>query len=638
MSLARLQCHEALAALALARSRLGQRAMDPQVGAETEIAVETVTRPRQTGHAPALPSAGASPPGSARPSPRLDYLRAQRWVSDRDFDTALAAARQVGEDVESVLIERFRVPKHKIGAALSHFYRCPFVEYDDRFPVDPALMKDLKPEYLRRNGWVPLHRDGDAVTVLVDDPRDLQKVDSIERALQHQKVRLALALRQDILQYLSVATGETVIDDTFHHIVGNMRPEHTVAGDDDMVEVDENDSAIVRLANQMISSAVRARASDIHIEPYGARRDTLIRFRIDGSCVEYQKLPGAFRRPLTARIKIMARLDIAERRKPQDGKIKYRLHDREIELRVVTIPTVGGDEDVVMRILSGSESIPIDQLGMAARNLREIKRLAEKPHGLILCVGPTGSGKTTTLHSVLGHINTPDRKIWTAEDPVEITQYGVRQLQVLPKIGLTFAAAMRSFLRADPDVIMVGEMRDAETAGVGIEASLTGHVVLSTLHTNSAVETVVRLLDLGLDPFNFADALLGVIAQRLVKRICLECKDHYHPSPAEFDEIAHAYGREELAALGIDHTPDLELARGKGCESCNHTGYYGRMAIHELLVASDEIKRLTQVRARPPEILQQAKREGMTTLLQDGVIKALDGLTDFRQVRAAAMR
>src|SRR5262245_51647108 len=517
----------------LAEIRAAEDAADPSTH------LRLVTR-----SAPVSPASAPAPNGAGRPPAKLDYLRAQQWVTDRDFDTAVAAARQAGTDVESILMERFGVSKAKIGAALSHFYRCPFIGYDHRFAIDPDLMKDLKPEYLKRNGWVPLCREDDAVVVLVDDPHDLQKVDSIERALPHQKIRLTLALRHDILQYLSVATGETAAHDTFHHIVGNMRADEATAGDDDVVEVDENDSAIVRLASQMITSAVRARASDIHIEPYGPKRDTLIRFRIDGTCVEYQKLPGVFRRPLTARIKIMARLDIAERRKPQDGKIKYKLHDRDIELRVVTIPTVGGDEDVVMRILTATEPIPIDELCMSERNLRELKRLADMPHGLILCVGPTGSGKTTTLHSVVGYINKPDRKIWTAEEPVEITQYGVRQLQVQPKIGLTFAAAMRSFLRADPDVIMVGEMRDAETAAVGIEASLTGHLVLSTLHTNSSVETVVRLLDLGLDPFNFADALLGVLAQRLVKRICQHCRERYHPARAEFDELARSYGPE----------------------------------------------------------------------------------------------
>ena len=290
-----------------------------------------------------------------------------------------------------------------------------------------------------------------------------------------------------------------------------------------------------------------------------------------------------------------------------------------------------------MRILSASEPIPIEKLGMTERNLRELKKVAEKPYGLILCVGPTGSGKTTTLHSVLGYINKPERKIWTAEDPVEITQYGLRQVQVMPKIGFDFATAMRAFLRADPDVIMVGEMRDDETASTGIEASLTGHLVFSTLHTNSSVETVIRLLDMGLDPFNFADALLGVLAQRLVKRICADCKSEYHPARAEYDELAEAYGRQAFEQL---HPYDeaLMLYRGKGCATCSKTGYRGRAAIHELLITSDEMKRLIQTKGRVAEMLALAKSEGMTTLVQDGVLKSLQGLTDFRQVKAVAIK
>jgi type II secretory ATPase GspE/PulE/Tfp pilus assembly ATPase PilB-like protein len=275
---------------------------------------------------------------------------------------------------------------------------------------------------------------------------------------------------------------------------------------------------------------------------------------------------------------------------------------------------------------------------MTPRNLRELKKVAEKPYGLVLCVGPTGSGKTTTLHSLLGHINKPDRKIWTAEDPVEITQYGLRQVQVMPKIGFDFAAAMRAFLRADPDVIMVGEMRDEETASTGIEASLTGHLVFSTLHTNSAIETIVRLLDMGLDSFNFADALLGILGQRLVKRVCKDCRQEYHPERSEYDELAQAFGEEAFATLNQKYDGSFVLYRGKGCASCNKTSYRGRLGIHEMFVATDETKRLIQTKARVAEMLEHAKTEGMTTLVQDGVLKTLGGLTDFRQVKAVAIK
>jgi len=270
--------------------------------------------------------------------------------------------------------------------------------------------------------------------------------------------------------------------------------------------------------------------------------------------------------------------------------------------------------------------------------MHSIKTLAEKPHGIILCVGPTGSGKTTTLHAMLKHINTDERKIWTAEDPVEITQDGLRQVQVHQKIGLNFATAMRAFLRADPDVIMIGEMRDKETADIAIEASLTGHLVLSTLHTNSAVETVIRLLDLGCDPFNFADAMLGVLATRLCKRICTQCKESYHPSRQEYEELVEGYGISYWKRLNLEYNDQLTLSRGRGCEACRRTGFKGRVPLHELLVGSEEIKSLIQSKARTVEMLNIAMRHGMTTLVQDGIRKVLLGVTTYRQVRAVATK
>ncbi|MFO0730753.1 MAG: GspE/PulE family protein [Nitrospiraceae bacterium] len=348
---------------------------------------------------------------------------------------------------------------------------------------------------------------------------------------------------------------------------------------------------------------------------------------------------ASYRRAIVSRLKIMASLDIAERRKPQDGKIKFKIgENKEIELRVATIPTAGYNEDVVMRILAASEPLPLDKMGFSDRNLREIKSIAEKPYGIILCVGPTGSGKTTTLHSVLGHINTPDIKIWTAEDPVEITQYGLRQVQVHPKIGFTFAAAMRAFLRADPDVIMVGEMRDKETADTGIEASLTGHLVLSTLHTNSAVETITRLLDMGCDSFSFADAMLGVLAQRLARRICKECKEAYQPTKEEYEELRQGYGPDYWDKLGVKFDGAFKLYRGKGCETCNRTGLKGRVALHELLLGTDPMKRLIQNKARTEEMLKLAMEEGMTTLVQDGINKVLQGHTTYKEVKAVAIK
>jgi type II secretory ATPase GspE/PulE/Tfp pilus assembly ATPase PilB-like protein len=578
--------------------------------------------------------------GAQRRGTKFDYLIAQGLISQDEVNQAIGVARQRNTDVETVLLEQFKVPKVELGASLSQFYRVPFVEFDEKVIPPPDLMKDLKLEFLKRNLWLPIRREDSAILVLIDNPQDLQRVDAIYQLLRGQQIKLAVGLRKDINQFLAVAGGEVQSRDNIGNIISDLGNEALVEREDLAgTDIDENDSAVIRLANQVIIDAVKARASDIHVEPYGAQRDTMIRLRIDGQCREYQRIPGAYRRALAARLKIMAQLDIAERRKPQDGKIKFRLPEgRDIELRVATVPTQGSNEDVVMRVLASSEPIPIDKLGMTDRNQREIRSAAEKPYGLILVVGPTGSGKTTTLHSVLAHINRPERKIWTAEDPVEITQYGLRQVQVQPKIGFTFAAAMRSFLRADPDVIMVGEMRDEETASAGIEASLTGHLVFSTLHTNSAVETVIRLLDMGLDAFNFADALLSVVAQRLVRRICVECREEYHPEQDEFDELVRAYGIDEFARLGVKYDDDFVLYRGKGCGACDNAGYRGRLGIHELLVATDPMKKLIQSKARVAEMVKVAKEEGMTTLVQDGILKALEGLTDLKQVKAVAIK
>jgi len=293
----------------------------------------------------------------------------------------------------------------------------------------------------------------------------------------------------------------------------------------------------------------------------------------------------------------------------------------------------------VLRILAkAGDTLPLTAMGMSPRNFRELRAILDKPYGMILCVGPTGSGKTTTLHAALHEINRPDRKIWTAEDPVEITQYGLRQVQVQSKIGFDFAAAMRAFLRADPDVIMVGEMRDFETAKTGVEASLTGHLVFSTLHTNSAPETIVRLLDMGIDPLNFADALLGILAQRLVRTLCKKCKEAYHPDRSEYEDIVQSYGEEQFQKLNTPYDDKFMLSRPKGCDLCDKSGYKGRMGIHELIIATDGIKRMIQKHDTVEAMRDLAMSEGMTTLLQDGIIKSVQGLTDFKQVRRVCIK
>ena len=326
---------------------------------------------------------------------------------------------------------------------------------------------------------------------------------------------------------------------------------------------------------------------------------------------------------------------------PQDGKIKFKkFGGKDIELRVATVPTQGGLEDIVMRILAAGEPIPLDKLGLTQRNFDNFVNVITQPYGIIFVCGPTGSGKTTSLHSALGYINKTETKIWTAEDPVEITQKGLRQVQVKPKIGFDFAAAMRAFLRADPDVIMVGEMRDKETTSIGIEASLTGHLVFSTLHTNSAPESITRLLDMGMDPFNFADAILCILAQRLARTLCKSCKEKFHPTRAEYDELIREYGGETefMKNVNIPYTDDLMLYKPAGCDACNNTGYSGRCGIHELLIGTDEMKSLIQNAAPIEKLREQAVRDGMSSLKQDGIGKIFDGKLDLLQVRKVCIK
>jgi len=579
----------------------------------------------------------------AKKTTKFDHLVANNLITQAELDSAIVEARKGPMDLESLLIEKYKVPRDELGKSLSQFYKCPHMEYNERLLLDPDLLRTLNIDYLKKNFWAPVKRDKSGVEILIDDPNDLDKVQDIKRSFPGQNLRFAVGLRRDISHLLRVATGQPdpTTKGSVSDILGELISESQVEQAEELSTggVDENDSAIVRLANQVIADAYRMGSSDIHIEPYGEKKETMVRFRVDGNCFEYMKIPPSYRRAIVSRLKIMASLDIAEHRKPQDGKIKFKIGDREIELRVATVPTSGlANEDVVMRILSATEPLPLEKMDFSERNLRELKAIAEKPYGIILCVGPTGSGKTTTLHSVLGYINTPDIKIWTAEDPVEITQYGLRQVQVHPKIGFTFAVAMRAFLRADPDVIMVGEMRDKETADTGIEASLTGHLVLTTLHTNSAVETVTRLLDMGCDPFSFSDAMLGVLAQRLSRRICKKCKEEYRATKEEYEDLVYSYGAEHWQKMGIKHDNNFKLHRGKGCDVCAKTGFKGRIALHELLLGTDRMKRLIQSKTKTEDMLKVAIEEGMTTLVQDGIAKVLQGHTTYKEVKAVAIK
>lgn len=588
---------------------------------------------------------------------KYDYLIADGVLAAGEMDLAHRAARQKGRDLEDVLVKDFSVKPALIGSALSKFFGVPYEPFrQERLkPID--LLRNIKREYVDENHWLPLEDTPAGLVVVSPDPERLRSSRMVNNIFPKSNIVYRVTTQREFAatvdQYFGAISDMGSVDELLSGMGEN---------DETGESVDEAsaaaDNELVRLVNKIIVEAYQQGASDIHIEPRPGKDKTMIRFRKDGSLVNYIEIPASHRSALVTRLKIMCDLDISEKRKPQDGKIKFKKYGPlDIELRVATIPTAGGVEDVVMRILAAGEPIKLEQLGLSPRNYDNLIKCVEKPYGLFFVCGPTGSGKTTTLHSVLGHLNRPETKIWTAEDPVEITQKGLRQVQVNKKAGLDFATVMKAFLRADPDIIMVGEMRDPETTGIGIEASLTGHLVFATLHTNSAPESIIRLLDMGMDPFNFSDALLGILAQRLGKRLCKECKVAYQPGEDEIKQLLHEYS-EELT--NTDHWKKnpaaameeiykewvsryskggkFTLYRAKGCPACNDTGYKGRVGLHELMVGTDAVKKLIQEKARVAEILACALNDDMRTLKMDGIEKVLQGITDIKQVRAVCIK
>lgn len=572
-----------------------------------------------------------------------DVLVQEKLITPEDLNAALTKQgldrkKALGE----IIVGMGMVDENTIKRMLVKKLGIPFVNIKN-FDVDPNAVMIVPVSFAMKHTIMPLLQQDKTLIVALENPMQWELLNEL-RFLTNLRVEPVMASSDDILQaikrlYKSPAHAQK-IDDLASDLM-------LADGEEDAPEesIAESDNTLVRLVNKVILDAYHQGVSDIHIETYSGKRNTIIRFRVDGTLNKYFEFPPNFRNALISRIKIMAKLDISEKRKPQDGKIEFRLHENEkIELRVATVPTANGLEDIVMRVLAASHPIPLEKIGLSPTVLASIQKLALKSYGLFLVCGPTGSGKTTTLHSILGYINTPHCKIWTAEDPIEITQDGLRQVQVNSRIGWTFAAAMRSFLRADPDVIMVGEMRDIETAKIAIEASLTGHMVFSTLHTNSAPESMVRLLDLGMDPFNFSDALVGILAQRLAKRYCEKCKQLHIASVDEIKALAQEYC--ENTQLNPDHVyqqwqknyahtnGEFALFAARGCTECGGTGYKGRIGLYEFLEASAAIKKLIQQKATVEALLSAAIHQGMRTLKQDGIEKILQGHTDILQVRA----
>jgi type II secretory ATPase GspE/PulE/Tfp pilus assembly ATPase PilB-like protein len=568
------------------------------------------------------------------------------FLTQAELDEALAIeARDRSVPLGRILADMGMVDIEVVHNVMAKKLGIPVVNLRTMRP-SPEALKRIPAAIAIRYQVLPLVESEGGLVVAVDNPTNMERMDEV-RFVAGSKLIAVVATPQEIKQALELAYGQP-------------EPEISTRGPQENIDIGQltlrltsemgateasetqapaTDSTLVKLVNKMIIDAADQKASDIHIEVNPAGKSVRVRFRKDGALVNYLEIPARFRSALVSRLKIMAQLDISERRKPQDGKIAFKRYGPlDVELRIATIPTANGLEDVVMRVLAAAVPKPIDELGFDAEALEAIKRMMSRPHGLFLVCGPTGSGKTTTLHSLLGFLNTADIKIWTAEDPIEISQAGLRQVQMNAKIGWTFAAAMRSFMRADPDVIMVGEMRDAETTKIGIEASLTGHLVLSTLHTNSAAESVVRLLDLGMDPFNFADALLGVLAQRLVRKLCTQCRTKHEPSVREMEAIAAEYC--ERTTLDADkllrkwRQDKITMFQAKGCKECDRTGYKGRLAVYELMSADAPVKRLIQTRSPIAEIAAAALASGMRTLKQDGIDKVIKGHTDMHQIRA----
>jgi type II secretory ATPase GspE/PulE/Tfp pilus assembly ATPase PilB-like protein len=594
-----------------------------------------------------------------------EALMALGYITQEQLEEALAQQQQdrsvpLGE----LLVRSGVVSRTDLQTALARKMGYPLVDVI-HFPADAEAVAKLPYAVATRVPALPLMLRAGRLVTAVEDPSNRTLLDEIEFAAQCKVVPVLVrtgvllgAIDRAYEKLGALNPGAHLLDNPDRPVefefgdasslLANM--ERVQAEDAEPAPIEQSDNTLVRLINQMILEAHSQGVSDIHVECPAGRDKVRIRFRKDGQMRGYLELPPSYRSAIIARLKIMCDLDISERRKPQDGKINFAkfVHGVKLELRVATIPTAANLEDAVLRLLQSSKPIALDQLGLSPDNLQRLRALSERPYGMLLCVGPTGSGKTTTLHSLMGSINTPERKIWTAEDPVEITQAGLRQVQVNPRIEWTFAKALRAFLRADPDVIMVGEIRDQETAQVAIEASLTGHLLLSTLHTNSAPETITRLLDMGMDPFNFGDALLGVLAQRLVRRLCNGCRVVHTASPEEeqallSDYINTFHGADDAPARNDVLTSwrqrfgtegRLSLYRSVGCDQCGGTGFRGRAAIHELMTVSRALRQCIQTGKRADELQNQALADGMRTLRQDGIEKVLAGVTTIEEVRA----
>lgn len=594
-----------------------------------------------------------------RKATKYDGLVAEGVLTQDELQQCIQQAREEGQSVEHILMGSFHIRPAQIGQSLAKFFGVGYEPFNSGRIRSEMLHGALKRDFIEQQGWMPLEDTPEGLVIMCVDPEAVRGSRVVPQVFPRiAKFAYRVTTQTEFEETLGQLFGAGADSSSIDQLLADMdSPLEGDAIDESSLESAAADNELVKFVNKVIIDAYNQKVSDIHIEPMPGKAKTGIRFRIDGTLQPYIEVPAQFRQAMVTRLKIMCDLDISEKRKPQDGKIKFKKYGPlDIELRVATIPSAGGVEDVVMRILAAGEPIPLEKLGLTTHNKERLEKTVSKPYGLFYVCGPTGSGKTTTLHSILKFLNTPDTKIWTAEDPVEITQKGLRQVQINRKAGIDFALVMRAFLRADPDIIMVGESRDKETVAMGVEASLTGHMVFSTLHTNSAPESITRLLDMGMDPFNFADALLGILAQRLAKKLC-DCKEAYEPSSQELKAFIKEYAEElrHTDAWKADEGGEsqklfedwmerygkdgkLTMYRAVGCDKCGTTGYKGRIGLHELMIADDAAKKLIQERARVAELFASAVSSGMRTLKMDGMEKVLMGMTDLKMVRSVCIK